>query len=350
MGKGLNLTTHPAILSFSPFDIHQGDYLLGLLRKSASEGGIKGQREPARAPGVKTSPSEAFQDGCPPNASRFDAERWSNLGGMNAPLPPPCPSSCSWDTFYASPFGREVARVIGQRIQALWPEERGQRVAILGFSSPLIPFVQATGAEPFALALDPRGVVSGSTAPESPLRLGRCAPEALPLADDSLDRVILFHALEHAPCGESLLRETARILRAGGRALILVPNPLGGMAGGAWPRDPRTPFGGGLTRWTPRALSKRVQASGLTVRRRHAGFVLGPWPTFYASPLGIRVLASERNGLLALWGKILPGSAGILAMEIEKERYAPLLQSDAVRTASKHRRPVTWASPLPSGA
>lgn len=53
-----------------------------------------------------------------------------------------------------------------------------------------------------------------------------CAPEALPLPNNSLDAMVLHHALEAAADARSALREAARALRPGGRLVICTFNPL----------------------------------------------------------------------------------------------------------------------------
>jgi SAM-dependent methyltransferase len=51
---------------------------------------------------------------------------------------------------------------------------------------------------------------------------------AAPFATDSFDLVICSHVLEHVPDDAAAFREIARILRPGGRALLLVPFALDG--------------------------------------------------------------------------------------------------------------------------
>ena len=52
---------------------------------------------------------------------------------------------------------------------------------------------------------------------------------AAPFADASFDLVICSHVLEHIPDDDDAFREIARILRPGGRALLLVPFALDGL-------------------------------------------------------------------------------------------------------------------------
>jgi hypothetical protein len=57
---------------------------------------------------------------------------------------------------------------------------------------------------------------------------------ALPFADASFDRVIANHVLEHIPGDSGAIAELARVLRPGGRAIIMVPfDPKGPTQDGA---------------------------------------------------------------------------------------------------------------------
>lgn len=50
--------------------------------------------------------------------------------------------------------------------------------------------------------------------------------EALPLQSESVDAVLIHHALDYTPDNHRLLREAARVLRPGGKLLIIGFNPL----------------------------------------------------------------------------------------------------------------------------
>jgi SAM-dependent methyltransferase len=83
-----------------------------------------------------------------------------------------------------------------------------------------------------------QGVVKWPTA--SPSLAALVEDTQLPLPDASADRVLAVHALEmtiHAP---DMLREVWRVLAAGGRLLLIVPNRRG-----IWARLDTTPFGHG---------------------------------------------------------------------------------------------------------
>lgn len=54
----------------------------------------------------------------------------------------------------------------------------------------------------------------------------RCSPAALPLPNNSVDAMVLHHALEGSRDARSGLREAARVLAPGGRLVICAFNPL----------------------------------------------------------------------------------------------------------------------------
>jgi SAM-dependent methyltransferase len=62
----------------------------------------------------------------------------------------------------------------------------------------------------------------------------------LPLPDASVDRVLAVHALELTFNAPDMLKEIWRVLAAGGRLLVVVPNRRG-----IWARSDATPFGQG---------------------------------------------------------------------------------------------------------
>jgi SAM-dependent methyltransferase len=50
--------------------------------------------------------------------------------------------------------------------------------------------------------------------------------EGMPLEDNSFDAIILLATIEHIHEKSSIAKESARLLRAGGRVIITVPSPL----------------------------------------------------------------------------------------------------------------------------
>jgi SAM-dependent methyltransferase len=87
--------------------------------------------------------------------------------------------------------------------------------------------------------------------------------EALPLGTDSIDAVLLHHALDFTPDSHRLLREATRVLMPGGRLLILGFNPVSmwGLSGMVrWHRP---------TPWNARFISRRRLTDWLSLLDFH---------------------------------------------------------------------------------
>ena len=76
--------------------------------------------------------------------------------------------------------------------------------------------------------------------PDAEVRTALAREDELPLADGSVDRVLLVHALECCSNVPRLMREVWRVLADGGRMVAVVPNRRG-----LWCLSDRTPFGHG---------------------------------------------------------------------------------------------------------
>jgi SAM-dependent methyltransferase len=126
----------------------------------------------------------------------------------------------------------------------------------------------------------------------------------LPLADGSVDRVLLVHALECADDPGRLLREVWRVLADGGRLVAVVPNRRG-----LWALSDRTPFGHG------QPYSSGQLARRLTGQLFEPGAERG---ALYLPPTGSRFLLrlavpAERLGL-----SLAPRLGGVVLLEAEK--------------------------------
>lgn len=109
------------------------------------------------------------------------------------------------------------------------------------------------------LAAEPPVRRAGGPPPGSVLGLFAAAGEALPLADGSLDAVVLNEVIEHVADDAATLREIARALRPGGGCVIFAPNRLYPFETHGIYLGRRYVFGNiPLVNWLPNALRNRL--------------------------------------------------------------------------------------------
>ncbi len=230
--------------------------------------------------------------------------------------------------FYASRQGQLARRLIGHQLRQLWGDLRGRTVVGLGYAVPFLPALE--GAER-ALALLPQPAREAALAVvEGVGRIAFVQDDDLPLADGSVDRLLLAHALETSPKTRRLMREVWRVLADGGRLVAVVPNRRG-----VWCWSERTPFGYGQP-YSAGQLERMLRSylfEPLAMRR-----------ALYLPPTGSGLVLrfavpAERLGL-----RFASQLSGVVLIEAEKRIYLPPVE--AVATKKVRRR--TYA-PVPQG-
>ncbi len=134
-----------------------------------------------------------------------------------------------------------------------------------------------------------------------------CAPERLPLADDSLDLTVVHHLLEAVERPHQVLQEAARVTRADGRLVVFGWHPYA-PTGGA-PRRHQPPW---QRAWrTPRRLRDWLEFVDFEIERvDYCGFRL-PW-------------RSARNRRLETFGRRYNVPLGQAYMLIARRRALPV--------------------------
>lgn len=142
------------------------------------------------------------------------------------------------DFYYRSQLGRAAQKGVRDQLIERWGNVRGLTVAGYGFAVPLLRPFLGVAQRVIGLMPGPQGVMHwpADTANHSVL----CDEARWPLANDSVDRLVVMHGLETSNHPLALLDEMHRILAPRGRALIVVPS-----RGGLWARSDATPFGFG---------------------------------------------------------------------------------------------------------
>ena len=232
--------------------------------------------------------------------------------------------------FYISPLGRVVRRLLRGHLARIWPDVRGETILALGYATPLLRPWLGPAARLLAMMPATQGVAYWPK--EGPNVACLADMTSLPLVDESVNRILFLHALEAAQSPDDVLREAWRVLVAGGRVLVIVPNRRG-----LWAHHDGTPFGAGQP-YSSGQIRALLRDQGFLVERS--------WHALYMPPFGGRFMWMVAPALERLASFFSPAFGGVLIVEATKQIYAPTL----VKTKSTGRRMVLpLPFPSPSG-
>jgi len=204
--------------------------------------------------------------------------------------------------YYASPLGIASANSISAALTVLWGESRNERVMGLGYTTPWLDRFNADAECTLNFMPAAQGALHWPTGKPSATALA--FEEQLPLADASIDRVVMVHLLEHSENPSETLSEIWRILAPNGKLFVVVPNRRG-----LWARFEHTPFG------TGRPFSRQQLTHFLTASQ------LSPsaWSDALHFPPGKTGRRPRfRNNLETLGRKFWPVFSGVIIVEATK--------------------------------
>ncbi len=212
--------------------------------------------------------------------------------------------------FYSSTLGQCVRRDIGRAIARMWGKESiTAPYAGMGFALPYLrAFLERSDAPLLSLMNAEMGAMYWPADTENHTVL--CKETDLPLQNNTLSHALLCHHIEHTAHINNLLTELHRVLKPGGKALVIVPNRMG-----RWAAKSNNPFGAGHP-YQMAQMKHRAQSNGLT-------YVRAATALFY-SPTQWRFMIKLSPFLEFLGRILLPNFGGVLLVELEKQIYASI--------------------------
>jgi SAM-dependent methyltransferase len=211
-------------------------------------------------------------------------------------------------SFYAQPLGVVARRLINRSIRRRWPDTRGLAVLGIGYTTPYLGVFREEVERTFAFMPAAQGVVKWPSA--APSLTALVDETLLPLPDATVDRVLAVHALEMTVHAPEMLGEAWRVLAAGGRLLLVVPNRRG-----LWARMDTTPFGHG------RPYS-RSQLIGLL---REALFTPVGWDeALWVPPFARASFLRTANAWERVGKSLSLPFAGVIVVEATKQVWRPV--------------------------
>ena len=221
--------------------------------------------------------------------------------------------------FYATPRGTMAARLLRERLAAMWPDVARQSVLGLGYAAPYLRLWHEQSAR--CIALTPAQVPPQRWPPGQPSLSCVGEEQALPFPDLSFDRILLVHGLEAAEHARRLLRDVWRVLKDDGRLLVVAPNRRG-----MWAYVESTPFGHGQP-YSAGQIDRLLAAALFRVEQRDAAL--------FMPPIHLRVaLRSARLWENAARRLLPPAMAGLTLTEAVKDMYAAVPVPAALRRRS----------------
>lgn len=233
--------------------------------------------------------------------------------------------------FYRSALGRLTAQVLSRKLKSFWAEETPSDKNIVGIGYPL-PFLErCTHARSFAVMSATQGVTRWPK--QGACRTVLTEDHVLPLADASVEKLLLVHAVENADYLRELMHEVWRVLEPNGRVLLVVPSRAG-----LWADSDKTPFGYGR----PYSM-KQIR----TLLHNLQFVVEGHKRALYFFPSHSRLLLSIAPALEFLGELLLPKFGGVTIVEASKQLYnvTPLKVSPI---APPKPVPVWTTEPVPT--
>jgi SAM-dependent methyltransferase len=151
----------------------------------------------------------------------------------------------------------------------------------------------------------------------------------LPLTENSVNRILLVHSVEHSEQLAGMMDDIWRILTPGGRVLAVVSNRMG-----FWARSSRTPFGYGRP-FSMAQVRDLLTSHQFTLTRSSSAL--------FIPPTRIRVLWKLARKIEILGKLFCPFIGGVLLVEGEKQLYASITQPVVARKS--YRIPVPMVKP-----
>lgn len=221
------------------------------------------------------------------------------------------PSVVQLRQFYSSRLGRRVKQRLRHLLLQRWSAQAEGVIAGIGYAPPLLRMLdrrpEKTSPNIALMPIDQGAIYWPVHTDNRSILADELMP---PFAPNSLQRVLMVHALEFSERPLELLQVYWQMLSPGGQVILIAPNRRG-----LWAHLGRTPF----------ARGARYSISQMKDLLEEAQFTLGESTTALHAPPSTHPLMLRLWPVLEWLGAfLLPGLGGVAIIEAEKQIYAGL--------------------------
>lgn len=220
--------------------------------------------------------------------------------------------------FYNSPLGKESSYSINKDLDKIWTKIDNERILGLGYPIPYISNYLDKAERVLVLMPSFQGIYKW---PTDKLSLTVLIDEKrIPLPDQSIDKILVVHMIEHLNSLKEFLRETWRILVPQGKVIIIVPNKTS-----LWAQLDNNPFGQGSYFYSLKQLKKILIDSFFIPKVEKYSLCHLPIPIHYV--INKSIFPSRKISELFFY-KI----SGIIIIEVMKQTYSNIFIEDKPMT------------------
>ncbi|MEZ5692027.1 MAG: methyltransferase domain-containing protein [Rickettsiales bacterium] len=237
--------------------------------------------------------------------------------------------------FYATQFGESVRNLIARCILRIWPEEKDKSMVGFGYATPyLSPYMEHSTSLTACMPAR-QGAAYWPNGKDNKVIISH--EHILPFASESIDRILLIHAIENSEQLSAMIEELWRVLSINGKILIVIPNRRS-----LWSRSSSSPFGYGRP-FTKAQMCELLSQNQFNVTKVKSALFMPPTKINILWKAATRM---EKIGdfICRFFGDFLEGIlGGIILVEAEKQLYAPTCQP--VVEAKKYRTAINNPKP-----
>lgn len=223
--------------------------------------------------------------------------------------------------FYASTMGKMAHKTIMSSIRKRWPSAHEEAILGIGFCHIYLQHYIESADRVLALMPSRQGAIHW---PADSKNLTFMADEAeIPLADNSVNRILVVHAFENTEQLRLMLQEIWRVLTPEGRVMVIAPNRRG-----LWARVPSSPFAHGSA-FTASQLRDVLREHRLTPHE--------PEYLLFTPPSSKEYIVKAAPIFESLGRKFCTLLSGLVLLEAEKQIFALTGQ-----TANSYKRKAEY--------